>query len=67
MPTPASPSRRSCASAAIATARSRSSSEFPGSFAAEGLAARLRLEDDEALRDAFAALDAGDSSAGWTR
>jgi putative thioredoxin len=33
---------------------------FPGSFAAEGLAARLRLEDDEDLRDAFAALDAGD-------
>jgi putative thioredoxin len=35
-------------------------SEFPGSFAAEGLAARLRLEDDEALRAAFEALDAGD-------
>jgi putative thioredoxin len=32
--------------------------EFPGSFAAEGLAARLRLEDDAELRDAFAALDA---------
>ena len=38
--------------------------EFPGSFAAEGLAARLRLEDDEALRDAFAALDAGDTQRG---
>src|SRR3954447_23024062 len=31
----------------------------PGSFAADGLAARLRLEDDEALRDAFAQLDDG--------
>jgi putative thioredoxin len=31
-----------------------------GSFAAEGLAARLRLEDDENLREAFAALDAGE-------
>jgi putative thioredoxin len=30
-----------------------------GSFAADGLAARLRLEDDEALRGAFGALDAG--------
>jgi putative thioredoxin len=34
--------------------------EFPGSFAAQGLAARIRLEDDETLREAFAALDAGD-------
>src|SRR4051794_21100900 len=33
--------------------------EAPGSFAAEGLAARLRLEDDDGLRGAFAALDAG--------
>jgi len=33
--------------------------EFPGSFAAEGLAARLRLEDDDGLRAAFAALDEG--------
>lgn len=31
----------------------------PGSFAADGLAARLRLEADEDLRGAFAALDAG--------
>jgi putative thioredoxin len=38
--------------------------EFPGSFAAEGLAARLRLEDDEALRDAFAALDDGEQQRG---
>src|ERR671933_3008229 len=30
-----------------------------GSFAADGLAARLRLEADDDLRDAFAALDAG--------
>jgi putative thioredoxin len=36
----------------------------PGSFAAEGLGARLRLEDDEGLRDAFAALDAGDVERG---
>ena len=38
--------------------------EFPGSFAAEGLAARFRLEDDEALRAAFAALDAGELQRG---
>ena len=36
----------------------------PSSFAADGLAARLRLEDDEDLRDAFAALDAGDDERG---
>jgi putative thioredoxin len=39
-------------------------SEFPGSFAAEGLAARLRLEDDAELRAAFAALDAGEQQRG---
>jgi putative thioredoxin len=33
-------------------------------FAAEGLAARLRLEDDPAVRDAFAQLDAGDRESG---
>jgi len=38
--------------------------EFPGSFPAEGLAARLRLEADEALRDAFDALDAGEQQRG---
>jgi putative thioredoxin len=38
--------------------------EFPGSFAAEGLAARLRLEQDEDLRAAFAALDAGEQQRG---
>jgi putative thioredoxin len=38
--------------------------EFPGLFAAEGLAARLRLEEDEELRDAFAALDTGDVQRG---
>jgi putative thioredoxin len=38
--------------------------EFPGSFAAEGLAARLRLEEDEELRAAFAALDDGDQQRG---
>jgi putative thioredoxin len=38
--------------------------EFPGSFRAEGLAARLRLEDDEALRTAFAALDDGEQQRG---
>jgi putative thioredoxin len=37
----------------------------PGSFAAEGLAARLRLEDDdETLREAFEALDAGELERG---
>jgi putative thioredoxin len=34
-----------------------------GSFAAEGLAARIRLADDPELADAFAALDAGDAEA----
>jgi putative thioredoxin len=38
--------------------------KFPGSFAAEGLAARLRLEEDEDLREAFAALDAGERERG---
>ena len=38
--------------------------QFPGSFRAEGLAARLRLEDDEALRTAFAALDDGGQQRG---
>ena len=38
--------------------------EFPGSFGAEGLAARLRLEDDEDVRAAFAALDAGEQQRG---
>jgi putative thioredoxin len=38
--------------------------EFPGSFPAAGLAARLRLEDDDDLREAFAALDAGDVERG---
>ena len=36
----------------------------PGSFAAEGLAARLRLEHDEELRAAFAALDDGELERG---
>ncbi len=35
-----------------------------GSFAAEGLAARLQLSDDPALADAFAALDAGEVERG---
>ena len=39
-------------------------SEFPGNFAAEGLAARIRLEDDAELRDAFAALDDGEQQRG---
>jgi putative thioredoxin len=38
--------------------------EFPGSFPAAGLAARLRLEQEEDLREAFAALDAGDHQRG---
>jgi putative thioredoxin len=38
--------------------------QFPGSFAAEGMAARLRLEEDEGLRDAFAALDEGEQQRG---
>ena len=37
---------------------------IPGSFAAEGMAARLRLEHEEDLRDAFAALDSGDEERG---
>jgi putative thioredoxin len=35
-----------------------------GSYAAEGLAARIRLEDDPELEAAFAALDAGDTQGG---
>jgi putative thioredoxin len=35
-----------------------------GSFAADGLAARIRLESDPELRDAFAALDAGELQRG---
>jgi putative thioredoxin len=35
-----------------------------GSFAADGLAARIRLESDPDLRDAFAALDAGELERG---
>ena len=35
-----------------------------GSFAADGLAARLRLEDDPELAEAFAALDAGEQQRG---
>jgi len=38
--------------------------EFPGSFGAEGLAARLRLEDDSEVAAAFAALDAGEQQRG---
>jgi putative thioredoxin len=35
-----------------------------GSFAADGLAARIRLEEDPAVRDAFGALDAGETQQG---
>ena len=35
-----------------------------GSFAADGLAARIRLEQDPELADAFAALDAGETERG---
>jgi putative thioredoxin len=35
-----------------------------GSYAADGLAARIRLEDDGELEEAFAALDAGDTQRG---
>jgi putative thioredoxin len=35
-----------------------------GSFAADGLAARIRLESDPALREAFEKLDAGDTEHG---
>jgi putative thioredoxin len=38
--------------------------EFPGSFAAQGLAARLRLEEDPELAAAFAALDHGEPQRG---
>jgi putative thioredoxin len=39
-------------------------SNVTGSFAAEGLAARLRLEEDAELREAFAALDRGETETG---
>ena len=35
-----------------------------GSFAADGLAARIRLEDDPDVAEAFAALDRGDAETG---
>jgi putative thioredoxin len=35
-----------------------------GSYSAEGLAARIRLEEDPELADAFAALDAGEQQRG---
>jgi putative thioredoxin len=35
-----------------------------GSFAADGLAARIRLEAEPHLREAFAALDAGETERG---
>jgi putative thioredoxin len=38
--------------------------DVPGSFAADGLAARLRLEEDEALRGAFSRLDGGELQEG---
>jgi putative thioredoxin len=39
-------------------------SNVAGSFAADGLAARLRLEDDPEIAAAFAALDAGETERG---
>jgi putative thioredoxin len=39
-------------------------SNVSGSFAADGLAARIRLEQDPALREAFAALDSGETERG---
>ena len=39
-------------------------SDVNGSFAADGLAARLRLEDEPELQDAFSALDQGDVERG---
>jgi putative thioredoxin len=38
--------------------------EAAGSYVADGLAARIRLEDDPGLRDGFAAVDAGDLQRG---
>jgi putative thioredoxin len=38
-----------------------------GSFSADGLAARIRLEAEPELRDAFAALDAGETERGLDR
>jgi len=38
-----------------------------GSFAADGLAARIRLEQEPDLREAFAALDAGETERGLDR
>jgi putative thioredoxin len=39
-------------------------SNVAGSFAADGLAARIRLEQDPALREAFESLDAGETEQG---
>ena len=49
---------------ATATAALALLANVPGSFAAEGLATRLRLADDPELAAAFAALDAGETEAG---
>jgi putative thioredoxin len=38
--------------------------EFPGSFPASGLAARMRLEEDDELREALEALESGDQQRG---
>ena len=62
-PTPPCRWRGSSIGAATPTGRWRCCGEVPGSFAADGLAARIELEHGdpaEDLRAAFAALDAGD-------
>ena len=61
-PTPPSRSAGCCASAARSDDALAVLGNATGSYAAEGLAARIRLEDDPELHDAFAALDAGDTA-----
>ena len=60
------PTRAFCTSGARPTRRWRCSVACCGSFAADGLAARIKLEQAGAngLGDAFAALDAGDQERG---
>ena len=62
-PRPPSRWRGSCRRAASARRRCELLDNVPA-FAAEGLAARLRLEDDPELAAAFAALDAGETEGG---
>ena len=63
-PTPPSRSPACCTSAASDEEALELLGNVAGSFAADGLAARIRLEQDPDAADAFAALDAGETERG---